>query len=294
MEAYKRGIKVGLVTGLLNILLAILKIVAGIMGNSKAILADGIHSLSDVFSTFLVIVGLNVSSKEADEKHPYGHEKYESIFGKILSLFLMGTGLFIGYESLSLLISGNIEKPGNIALIAAFISIVSKEAMYWYTMKVAKDIKSIALEADAWHHRSDAFSSIGTFLGVLGARFGFLALDPLAGILVSVIVLKIGIQLYLKSINELVDESASELIEKNIKTITLEVNGVKGIKDLKTRVFGSKVYVDLEIYVDGHLSVIKGHKISEIVHDKLEGEIEDIKHCMVHIEPYIEKNKLEG
>ena len=294
MEGYKKGIKVGIVTGLLNILLSILKIVAGIMGNSKAILADGIHSLSDVFSTFLVIVGLNVASKEADEKHPYGHEKYESIFGKILSLFLMGTGLFIGYESLNVLISGNIERPGNIALIAAFISIVSKEAMYWYTIKVAKDIKSIALEADAWHHRSDALSSIGTFAGVLGARFGFLALDPLGGIIVSVIVFKIGIQLYLKSVNELVDESASEAMEENIRVITLEVNGVKGIKDLKTRAFGSKVYVDLEIYVDGHLSVIKGHKISEIVHDKLEGEIEDIKHCMVHIEPYTEKNKLEG
>lgn len=291
MEDFKKGIRVGIITGLINILLSIIKILAGIRGNSKAILADGIHSLSDVFSTFLVIIGLNVASKEADENHPYGHEKYESIFGKILSLFLIGTGLFIGYESLNSLISGDIEKPGNIALLAAFISILSKEAMYWYTIRVARDIKSIALEADAWHHRSDALSSIGTFAGVLGARFGFLALDPLGGIVVSIIVLKIGLQLYLKSVSELVDESAPESMEDTIKNITLEVNGVEGIKDLKTRVFGSKVYVDLEIYVDGNLSVIKGHKISEIVHDRLEEELEDIKHCMVHIEPYNKKIK---
>ena len=161
--------------------------------------------------------------------------------------------------------------------------------MYWYTIKTARKIKSISMEADAWHHRSDAFSSIGTFVGVLGARLGFPALDPIAGIVVSIFVIKIGLELYIKSVKELVDESASEEIIKMIEDKTKSVEGVKAIKELKTRIFGNKIYVDLEILVDSNITVKEGHDIAENVHDKLEEEIVDIKHCMVHMEPY--KNK---
>jgi cation diffusion facilitator family transporter len=289
MEDYKLGVKVSIVTILVNIFLATFKIMAGVIGHSSAMLADGAHTLSDILTTFVVLVGLKISSKEADKEHPYGHEKYESIFAKILSILLLLTGIFIGYEGFKMLLSGNFVEPKPIALVAAFLSIIIKEGMYWYTSKTAKKIKSISMEADAWHHRSDAFSSIGTFAGVLGARLGSPALDPIAGIVVSIFVIKIGMELYIKSVKELVDESASEEIIKIIKYKTKSVEGVMDIKELKTRIFGNKIYVDLEILVDSDITVKEGHDIAENVHDKLEEEVGDIKHCMVHMEPF--KNK---
>ena len=289
MEDYKLGVKVSIVTILVNIFLATFKIMAGVIGHSSAMLADGAHTLSDILTTFVVLVGLKISSKEADKEHPYGHEKYESIFAKILSILLLLTGIFIGYEGFKMLLSGNFVEPKPIALVAAFLSIIIKEGMYWYTSKTAKKIKSISMEADAWHHRSDAFSSIGTFAGVLGARLGIPALDPIAGIVVSIFVIKIGMELYIKSVKELVDESASEEIIKIIKYKTKSVEGVMDIKELKSRIFGNKIYVDLEILVDSDITVKEGHDIAENVHDKLEEEVGDIKHCMVHMEPF--KNK---
>lgn len=288
MENYNLGVKTSWITIFVNITLAAIKIVAGLIGGSSAMIADGVHTLSDVLTTFVVLLGLKISSKEADDNHPYGHEKYESVFAKILSILLLLTGVFIGYESLKILISGEIREPKLIALIAAFISILVKEGMYWYTIKVARKIKSVSMEADAWHHRSDAFSSIGTFAGILGARLKFPALDPIAGIVVSFFVIKVGIDLYLKSVKELVDESASHEVIESIKEKVKNVEGVKGIKNLKTRIFGNRIYVDIEILVEGNITVESGHKIAEKVHDKLEDELEDIKHCMVHVEPYKE------
>ncbi len=286
MENYKLGVKTSWVTVIVNIILAAFKVIAGIIGNSSAMIADGVHTLSDVLTTFVVLLGLKISSKEADEGHPYGHEKYESVFAKVLSILLLITGVFIGYEAIKILISGETRTPKLIALIAAFVSILVKEGMYWYTIKVARKIKSISMEADAWHHRSDAFSSIGTFAGVLGARLGFPALDPIAGIIVSIFVVKVGIELYIKSVKELVDEAASEDIIQMIREKSKSTDGVKGIKNLKTRVFGNRIYVDIEIFVDSNISVSAGHDIAEKLHDKLETEISDIKHCMVHIEPF--------
>jgi len=286
MENYRLGIRASWITIIINIILAVSKIVAGILGSSNAMVADGVHTLSDILTTFVVLMGLKISSKEADDEHPYGHEKYESVFAKILSVLLLLTGIFIGYKSITILINGDIKIPKSIALITAFLSIIVKEGMYWYTIKIARKIKSISMEADAWHHRSDAFSSVGTFVGVLGARLGFPALDPIAGIIVSMLVIKVGGDLYIKSVKELVDESASKEMLKIIKEKTKSIDGVRGIKDLKTRVFGNKIYVDIEIFVDSNISVKIGHDIAEKVHDRLEAEISDIKHCMIHIEPF--------
>ena len=286
MKNYELGVKVSVITIVVNILLATFKIVAGIIGYSSAMLADGFHTLSDILTTFIVLIGLKISSKDADESHPYGHEKYESVFAKILSILLLLTGVFIGYEAIKMLIEGNFREPKVIALVAAIFSIATKEAMYWYTIKAAKKIKSISMEADAWHHRSDAFSSIGTFAGILGARLGFPALDPIAGVIVSIFVIKVGVELYIKSVKELVDESASKEVIYEIEEKTKSVDGVREINNLKTRIFGNKIYVDLEILVDADITVKQGHDIAEKVHDKLEEELEDIKHCMVHVEPY--------
>lgn len=285
MENYKLGLKTSIVTIIINVLLSIIKVVAGIIGKSSAMLADGVHTLSDVLTTLVVLIGLKVSSKEPDEDHPYGHEKYELIFAKILSIFLALTGFFIGYNGLKALINGNIATPGRIALLAALISIISKEIMYRYTSKVAKKIKSFSMEADAWHHRSDALSSIGTFVGILGARLGLRILDPITAIIVSILIIKVGVDLYLKSIRGLVDESARDETVEKIENIILSVKEVKNITDLKTRVSGNRIYVDVNITVDANMTVEEGHDIAERVHKLVDAEVEDVKYCMVHVEP---------
>lgn len=285
MENYKLGLKTSIVTIIINVLLSIIKVVAGIIGKSSAMLADGVHTLSDVLTTVVVLIGLKVSSKEPDEDHPYGHEKYELIFAKILSIFLALTGFFIGYNGLKALINGNIATPGRIALLAALISIISKEIMYRYTSKVAKKIKSFSMEADAWHHRSDALSSIGTFVGILGARLGLRILDPITAIIVSILIIKVGVDLYLKSIRGLVDESARDETVEKIENIILSVKEVKNITDLKTRVSGNRIYVDVNITVDANMTVEEGHDIAERVHKLVDAEVEDVKYCMVHVEP---------
>ncbi len=272
MEEYRLGgVKASWITILANVILSAIKIAAGIIGKSSAMLADGVHTLSDVLTTFVVLMGLKISSKEADEKHPYGHEKYEPVFAKLLSILLGITGLYIGYEGIKVLRSGNIQVPGRIALIAAIISIVTKEVMYRYTIKVGRKIKSLSMEADAWHHRSDALSSVGTFVGILGARLGLKILDPIAAIIVSVFIIKVGIDLYVKSVRGgLVDEAADNETISKIEELTYSIEDVKGIKDLKTRIFGNKIYVDIDILVKGDITVTEGHDIAEKVHDLIE------------------------
>lgn len=284
-KSNKIGIRASFVSLFINLGLAIVKLLSGIIGKSNAMLADGIHTLSDVFTTVVVIVGLKISSKEADDNHPYGHERFELVFSKLLSLFLGLTGLFIGVKGIKSLVSKEIQIPGKSALIAALASIVVKEIMYRYTINIARKIESVSMEADAWHHRSDAFSSVGVFIGVLGARLGYPMLDPLASIIVSVMVIKVGVNLYLESIKGLVDQSASEETIQMIENLTLGVKGVKKIKTLKTRIFGNKLYVDLDILVDGCLKVHEGHDIAEEVHNIIENKIKGVKHCMVHVEP---------
>lgn len=289
MNIYEEGKKVSLITITLNIILCIFKVTAGILGRSSAMIADGMHTLSDVITTFMVILGLKISNKKEDKNHPYGHEKFEPIFAKLISTLLFLTGIFIAYEGIKILRSGNYSTPGRIALIAASISIICKELMYRYTITTAKKIESISMQADAWHHRSDALSSIGTFLGIFGARAGFKILDPLTSIVVSLFILKISVEFYLKSVEKLVDTSADEEIINKIRNEALKVNGVKNINDLKTRLFGNKIYVDIEICVNSKMTVEESHNIATKVHDNVESTIKNTKHCMVHIEPFYSK-----
>ncbi|QCX34730.1 cation transporter [Caloramator sp. E03] len=288
MDECTLGTKTSWITIFINTALCAFKIIAGIIGQSTAMLADGVHTLSDILATFVVIIGLNISSKKEDEKHPYGHEKFEAECAKIVSTILLLTGLLIGYEGIKSLILGDIKTPGFIALLAAMISIVVKEGMYWYTIIVAKKIRSLSMEADAWHHRSDAFSSIGTFAGIFGARLGIKVLDPIAGIIVSFFIIKVGIDFYRKSTAQLIDSSADKDTIEKIRNVVMSTIGVKDITMLKTRLFGNKIYVDIEICVDSNMSVKQGHEIAEAVHLNVENNVEHIKHCMVHLEPYNE------
>lgn len=280
-----QGMKASGITLAANIFLAIIKYVAGIVGNSSAMVADATHTMSDVGTTVAVMLALKISSKDADERYPYGHERYELIISKLLGMVLILTGAWIGYQAVMMIYNGVFTPPEKIALIAAAISIVIKEIMYRYTMKVAKDIGSLAMEADAWHHRSDAFSSIGTFVGILGARLGFPVLDPIAGVVVSIMVVKVGIDIYSQSVKGLVDEAADPETRMKIKSIVLENPGVVSIKDMRTRKFANHVYVDLDIKVDGKISVTEGHNIALEVHDRVEKKMDSVKHVMVHVEP---------
>ncbi len=284
-EKLKIAKKVSLITIVINVVLAVLKLIAGKLGNSNAMLADGVHTLSDVLTTVIVLIGIRIGAKKADENHPYGHERFESVFAKILSLVLIITGVAIGYDALKILRTGEFLEPKRIAVFAALASILTKELMYRYTLAAARNIRSTSMEADAWHHRSDALSSVGTLVGIIGARLGFSALDPIAGLIVSVLVIKVGVDLYLRSVSELVDESANTEVLAAIEDDILEVDGVLAINELRTRISGSGIFVDLSIAVDGNISVSQGHDIATEVHDKLE-ENDMVRHCMVHVEPY--------
>lgn len=285
-ERIKMANKVSLVSIFGNVVLSVVKILIGFIGRSNAIIADGIHSLSDVFSTIVALIGIRLANKEDDENHPYGHERIEPVMGKILANILLITAIFMGYNGIKSIIKGSYEVPGTITIYAAIFSIVVKEWMYRYTVKVAKKIESSALLADAWHHRTDALSSIGSLLGVTGAILGYPILDSVAAIVISIFVAKVAIDIYLQSVKELIDSAADEDTIEDIKKIILGTEGVIQIDELKTRIHANKLYVDVEIAVNKDLSLSTAHDIAEDVHEKIEKYIKKVKHCMVHVNPF--------
>lgn len=282
---YKEGIVLSLWTLGLNFLLGSLKLAAGLWGRSSAMVADAAHSYSDCASTVAVIAGLKMASKSADDDHPYGHEKYELIFANILSILLGLTAVKIGYDALMVIVHGSYQVPGLAPLLAAVFSVAVKEVMYRLTLRKAKKIGSVAMEADAWHHRSDALSSVGAFVGILGARLGLPVLDPVTGLLVSILVLKVAIDLYRKSVSGLVDSSTDAETVARIQQLLADMDGIEEVNGLKTRVFGASAYADVTIKVDGTMTVEEGHDIATLAHNKIEANLPKIKHIMVHIEP---------
>ncbi|MCH4888673.1 cation transporter [Acidaminobacter sp. JC074] len=286
MDRVQIAKRVSIITVVWNTILSVIKIVIGFFGHSSAIVADGIHSMSDVFTTVIAYVGVNMSAKKADDDHQYGHEKFEPVMSKILATVLIVTALMIGYSGIKNIFNPNLETPSQLNLLAAGLSIVVKEWMYRYTKKAADKINSSALKADAWHHRTDAFSSIGSLIGVGGALLGFKFFDPLAAVVIAVIIIKVGVEIYLKSIDEVMDKSADEETIQKIRTAVQSVDGVVAIDMLLTRQHASVIYVDLEIGVNGDLTLWKAHAIAEKVHLVVEDEVPLVKHCMVHVNPY--------
>lgn len=278
---------------LVNLFLSVFKFAAGILAHSGAMVSDAVHSASDVLSTFVVIVGVKFSEKKSDQSHPYGHERMECVSSIILAGLLMATGLGIGmngYESIRL---GEVSKmllPGRLALIAALLSLVTKELMFWYTRGVAKKIHSGALMADAWHHRSDALSSVGAFIGILGARMGYPILDPIASMVICLFILKAAYDIFMDAVDKMVDHSCDEQTEAKIRETAEQIAGEGRIDLLQTRLFGSRIYVDVEISEDGNMTLLESHEIAERVHDVIERKFPDVKHCMVHVNP-IQKNE---
>lgn len=284
----RTAVRVSNVSIIGNSILSLFKLLSGIIGHSGAMISDAIHSASDVFSSIIVIIGVKSSRKESDDEHPYGHERFESVAAIVLSVILCITGLFIGHTAIENLSAGAeaIRKPGILALIAAIVSIVTKEAMYWYTRHYAKKIDSSALMAEAWHHRSDALSSIGALIGIWGARLGHVWLDPVASLIICVFIVKAAYDIFRDAIEKMVDHACSTEMQSGIVDCAKAQEGVLGTGKLQTRQFGNMVYVDLEIFADGEMTLNESCEISERVHSAIEKSFPKIKHITVRVSPY--------
>lgn len=287
----KIAVRVSKVSIVGNVLLSLLKLLAGIIANSSAMVSDAIHSASDVFSSVVVIIGVRLAAKESDEEHPYGHERMESVAAVILSVVLAVTGLFIGYDAIGKLTTGayeNLKMPGMLAAMAAVFSIVVKEAMYWYTRHFAVSLDSGALMADAWHHRSDALSSIGSLLGIGGAIFlggKWAILDPLAGCVIGIVIIYLGVKMALPALNELSEASLSDAEKAEISACALAVKGVVDIHNLQTRRSGPNIIIDAHVVVDGNISVAKGHEICDEVEKAIMDSFGSQTQISLHTEP---------
>lgn len=287
-EFQKIANKVSFLTILANTGLSLLKLLAGILAHSSAMISDAIHSASDVFSTVVVIIGIRLAAKEPDKEHPYGHERLECVAAIVLAIVLLITGLGIGADALGKIMKGNydnLQTPGVPALIAAILSIAVKEGMYWYTRFYAIKIDSSALMADAWHHRSDAFSSIGALIGIAGARLGYPIMDSVASLVIFLFIVKAAYDIFKDAMDKMVDHSCDEETEKAIYACVMKNEKVLGIDLLQTRIFGNKIYVDVEIAADGSYTLREAHTIAEAVHEDIEKNFPKVKHIMIHVNP---------
>ncbi len=287
-EFEKTAIRVSALTIGVNVLLAAFKLVAGIVARSGAMISDGVHSASDVMSTVVVIIGVRIAAKESDKHHPYGHERMECVAAVVLAVILLISGLFIGYSAVQILVGGQAQEvtvPGALALAAAVVSIVVKEGMYWYTRLYALRLDSGALMADAWHHRSDALSSVGALIGIAGARMGFPWMDSIASLVICLFIVKAAYDIFKDAINKMVDHSCNEDTEQQIVQCAVQQDGVDEVSFIQTRMFGNKIYVEIGVCADGRLTLAQSHDIAVRVHDALEDRFEKIKHITVCMSP---------
>ena len=281
------AIRVSKISISVNIFLTLAKLAAGILAGSGAMISDAVHSASDVFSTVVVIIGVKLSGKASDKEHPYGHERMECVAAIILSVILLITGLAIGYEGVTKILSDrdSLAAPGLLAVVAAIVSILAKELLFQYVRRWAKKLDSSALMAEAWHHRSDALSSIGALIGIVGARAGFPVLDPLASVVICAFIGKAAFDIFRDAVDKMVDHSCDEDTEDAIRLCALRQDAVARIDLLRTREFGNRIYIEMEIAVDGELKLSEAHAIAERVHDDIEAEFPKVKHIMIHVNP---------
>ena len=271
-----------------NVVLTAFKLFAGIIANSAAMVSDAVHSLSDVLSTFIVMIGVKLAGKKSDKEHPYGHERMECAAAIILAAILFATGLLIGYSGVMKALAsteGTLSIPGSLALAASIVSIVMKEAMYWYTRAAAKRTGSGVLMASAWHHRSDALSSIGSFIGILGARLGLPILDPVVCVVICVLILKVAVDIFRDAMRKMTDTSCDDDFVDELRAVAMEQAGVLGVDSIRTRLFGDRVFMDIDIMADSSSTLSEAHDVAQQVHDAIESRFDKVKHCMVHVNP---------
>lgn len=269
----------------INVLLTIVKLSAGIFGHSKAMLADSLNSALDVLATGIVLIGLRISAKPADDRHPYGHGNADTIASFLVALILLLTGLYIGYSAIHILIHGHIAKPGRVALYAAIFSIVVKEALFHYTMKVGRQLNSQAIIANAWDHRTDVYSSSAALIGIFVARSGIPVFDPIAGFAITAMIFWIAFRLIHSSVDIIMDESPDDNTLQEISRITAGVAGVTNVRDVRVHQRGPNRTADIKIEVDGENTVNEGHAIAaEVKVALIESDLRIID-AMVHVNP---------
>ena len=289
----EKGIyRVTIVGSVVNMVLVLFKFIAGIVGHSAAMVADAVHSLSDFITDIIVLVFVRISGKPADEDHDYGHGKYETLATAIIGLILFGVGVGIavdGAKEIATIIKGVVPPaPGTMALVAAVVSIVSKELLYHYTVVAGKKLNSQTVVANAWHHRSDAFSSIGVLLGICGAMFlgeKWRILDPIAAVTVSGFIIKVAIDLLKPCMDELLERSLPKDVEQKIEEIILSVDGVSSPHHLRTRRIGNNYAIEVHIRMSGDLTLYEAHRITTTVERKLKEQLGDCTHVGIHAEP---------
>lgn len=286
LNHYPAARRATLIGALINLLLSGIKVVVGVVGHSQALIADGIHSLSDLISDLLVLYGAKHGGMAADEAHPYGHGRIETLVTVGVGLLLIAVAVGIALDAVERLFNPQLlTQPEPIVLFAALLSILSKEGLYHYTLRIANRIRSKLLQANAWHHRSDALSSIVVLVGVAGTMAGLTYLDAIAAVIVSVMVAKAGIELGWEAIQELIDTGLEQEKLEVIRSEILQVEGVKALHRLRTRRMGANVLVDVHILVDPRLSVSEGHHIADHVELTLYKQIPDVSDVTVHIDP---------
>lgn len=290
-EFVKIANRVSVVSIVGNVGLSLFKLWAGIWAHSSAMVSDAVHSGADVLATFVVMIGIKCSLKTSDKEHPYGHERMECVSAIILAMVLFVTACGIGIDAVWKMFhskSENLQIPGLLALIAAIVSIIVKEAMYWYTRYYAKKIESGALVADAWHHRSDALASMGTLVGIAGARMAIPVMDSVASLVIFGFIVKAAWDIFEDAMNKMVDHCCDADTERQIYDCVLKNEKVERIDLLKTRIFGNRIYVDVEIEVDGSYNLKEAHEVAEAVHKEIERNFTQVKHIMVHVNPFEE------
>lgn len=288
----RRIYRVTLLGSVVNMLLLIAKFAAGILGHSAAMIADAVHSLSDFVTDVIVLVFVRLSNKPADDDHAYGHGKYETIATSIIGIALFAVACMLGWEGLTKIYAfccgEQLQSPGQIALAAAIISILSKEWVYRITRKVAYEVESSALEANAWHHRSDALSSIGTALGIGGAIFlggSWRILDPIAAIVVSIFIIRVAYKLLTPCIDELLERSLPPETEKHILDIILATNEVTAPHHLCTRRIGNQIAIEVHVRMDGNTTLFHAHEVASGIERRLRNEFGPNTHVGIHMEP---------
>jgi len=285
-QRYKDTVRVTLIGSVIDLLLGVLKIVFGFIAQSQALIADGVHSLSDLATDAAVIYAAKHSHREADEEHPYGHGRIETVATVVLGIALIAVAAGISYDALKRLFHPEtLLIPGIWAIYIALLSVVSKEWIYHYTMRVARKYKSKMLRANAWHSRSDAISSVVVIIGVAGSMAGLAYLDAIAAIIVGLMIAKIGIDLAWESLKELIDTSVEAEQVEAIRKVILDVDGVNSLHILRTRMMGGDALVDVHIQVAPEISVSEGHFISETVRSRLIKNLDYVADVMVHIDP---------
>ncbi|MGA9178567.1 MAG: cation diffusion facilitator family transporter [Desulfobacterales bacterium] len=289
------GNKVTLVGVLVNTLLIVLKLVAGIYGSSQALIADAVHSFSDLFTDAVVLIGIKISKKPPDNTHHFGHARIETLASTIVGMALIGTALYIGIEASLTIYRHTKYHPTTLALFGAGVSIVLKEWLYHYTIRTGRRIKSQLIVANAWHHRSDALSSVAVFIGVAGTQINpsWNILDSFAALLVSFFIVKVGLEILRDALREFTDTAPKPEIIGKIQQCALSVNGVVDTHDLRVRTSGGFYQMEIHIVVDGQLTVLEGHKIAKAVEGCLVEDVGNIGSITIHVDPEIENRKEE-